>query len=203
MAGPSIDFWQARFESGQTPWEREAASPQLQAWLAQGVVQAGERVVVPGCGGGWEVAALAAHGARVSGIDYAPGALARTSARLAPRGLQAELEEADVLHWQPATPVDAVYEQTCLCALHPDHWTRYAAQLHAWLRPGGRLLALFMQMRRDSAGQGVVEGPPYHCDINAMRALFPAQQWQWPKPPFDAVAHPGGAFELAVVLVRR
>ncbi|WP_458765866.1 methyltransferase domain-containing protein [Cupriavidus basilensis] len=203
MAGPTINFWQSRFESGQTPWERESASPQLQAWLAQGVIQAGERVVVPGCGGGWEVAALAAHGARVSGIDYAPGALARTFARLAQSGLQADLEQADVLQWQPATPVDAIYEQTCLCALHPDHWTRYAAQLHAWLRPGGRLLALFMQMRRDSAGQGVVEGPPYHCDINAMRALFPAQQWEWPKPPFDAVAHPGGAFELAVVLVRR
>ncbi len=203
MAGPTIDFWQSRFESGQTPWEREAASPQLQAWLAQGAIQAGERVVVPGCGGGWEVAALAAHGARVSGIDYAPGALARTLARLAPSGLQADLEEADVLHWQPGTPVDAVYEQTCLCALHPDHWTRYAAQLHAWLRPGGRLFALFMQMRRDSAGQGMVEGPPYHCDINAMRALFPARLWDWPKPPFSAVAHPSGAFELAVVLARR
>ncbi|MDW3683487.1 methyltransferase domain-containing protein [Cupriavidus sp. CV2] len=203
MAGPTIDFWQSRFESGQTPWEREAASPQLQAWLAQGAIQAGERVVVPGCGGGWEVAALAAHGARVSGIDYAPGALARTLARLAPSGLQADLEEADVLHWQPGTPVDAVYEQTCLCALHPDHWTRYAAQLHAWLRPGGRLFALFMQMRRDSAGQGMVEGPPYHCDINAMRALFPAPLWDWPKPPFSAVRHPSGAFELAVVLLRR
>ena len=203
MAGPTIDFWQSRFESGQTPWERESASPQLQAWLAQGTIQAGERVIVPGCGGGWEVAALAAHGARVSGIDYAPGALARTVSRLKPSGLQAALEEADVLHWQPTAPVDAVYEQTCLCALHPDHWIRYASQLHAWLRPGGRLLALFMQMGRDSASQGMVEGPPYHCDINAMRALFPAQQWEWPKPPFSAVAHPSGAFELPVVLVRR
>ncbi|KDP87930.1 MULTISPECIES: methyltransferase domain-containing protein [Cupriavidus] len=203
MAGPTIDFWQSRFESGQTPWERESASPQLQAWLAQGTIQAGERVIVPGCGGGWEVAALAAHGARVSGIDYAPGALARTVSRLKPSGLQADLEKADVLHWQPTAPVDAVYEQTCLCALHPDHWIRYASQLHAWLRPGGRLLALFMQMRRDSASQGMVEGPPYHCDINAMRALFPAQQWEWPKPPYSAVAHPSGAFELPVVLVRR
>lgn len=203
MTGPTIDFWQTRFESGQPPWEREAPSPQLQAWLAQGVIQAGEHVVVPGCGGGWEVAALARHGAQVSGIDYAPGALARTLARLEQAQLLADLEEADVLQWQPAAPVDAVYEQTCLCALHPDHWTRYAAQLHAWLRPGGRLFALFMQMRRDGAGQGMVEGPPYHCDINAMRALFPARLWDWPKPPFGAVTHPGGAFELAVVLVRR
>jgi len=59
----------------------------------------------------------------------------------------------------------------------------YAAQLHAWLRPGGRLLALFMQARKDSAAEGFIEGPPYHCDINAMRALFREPDWRWPKPP--------------------
>ncbi|MDF3833491.1 methyltransferase domain-containing protein [Cupriavidus basilensis] len=203
MAGPTIDFWQARFEAGQTPWERDTASPQLGKWLAAGEIRPGEDVVVPGCGGGWEVAALAAHGVRVRGLDYAPAALARAADRLERQGLQAPLEQADVLQWQPAAAVDAVYEQTCLCALHPDHWTRYADQLHAWLRPGGRLFALFMQMRRDSAAQGIVEGPPYHCDINAMRALFPAGRWKWPKPPFAAVMHSNGAFELAMVLERR
>ncbi|MGO4330192.1 methyltransferase domain-containing protein [Cupriavidus sp. 2TAF22] len=202
MAGPTIDFWQARFEAGQTPWDRGAASPQLKAWLASGAIRPGEDVIVPGCGSGWEVAALAEQGVRVRGIDYAPAALARTGELLAQTGLKATLEQADVLEWQPPAPVDAVYEQTCLCALHPDHWVRYAEQLHAWLRPGGQLFALFMQMRRESAAEGVVEGPPYHCDINGMRALFPADKWEWPKPPFAAVSHPIGAVELGVVLGR-
>ena len=59
----------------------------------------------------------------------------RSREDLAQRGLQADVVQADVLQWSPAAPVDAVYEQTCLCALHPDHWTAYAAQLQAWVKP--------------------------------------------------------------------
>lgn len=203
MSGPTPAFWQQRFEAGEVPWDRGGPSPQLAAWLSAGVLHAGRSVVVPGCGSGHDVAALAAAGCVVTGVDYAPAAVDQTRRRLRDAALAAEVVAADVLQWQPASACDAVYEQTCLCALHPDDWARYAAQLHAWLRPGGVLCALFMQVRRERAGQGVIDGPPYHCDINAMRALFPASRWDWPKPPYAAVAHPQGWTELAVVLVRR
>jgi SAM-dependent methyltransferase len=203
MAGPTPSFWQQRFETGLVPWDRGQPSPQLAAWLGEGVLGAGEKVVVPGCGAGHEVAALAVAGCTVTALDYASAAVELTRQRLREAGQQAEVHRADVLQWQPALPCDAVYEQTCLCALHPDDWTRYAAQLHAWIRPAGRLCALFMQVRRESASQGVIEGPPYHCDINAMRALFPSSGWDWPGAPYPAVAHPQGWVELAVVLARR
>ena len=35
-----------------------------------------------------------------------------------------------------------------------------------------------MQVLRAGAPEGRVDGPPYHCDINAMRALFPAARWR-------------------------
>jgi SAM-dependent methyltransferase len=206
MPGPDVNFWQQRFEQRHTPWDRGAPSPQLQRWLDDGSLAAAAaagRIAVPGCGAGHEVAELAAAGLDVVAIDYARAAVELTRARLAARALRAELVEADVLAWQPAAPLSAVYEQTCLCALHPDHWTAYAAQLQRWLRPGGRLFALFMQMPREAAAQGEILGPPYHCDINAMRALFPSALWDWPKPPYAQVPHPMGMRELAVVLVRR
>lgn len=202
MAGPTLDFWQQRFESHDLPWDRGAPSPQLHEWLAAGELPAAASVLVPGCGSGHEVVELARRGFAVAGIDYAAGAVAMTQHRLASEGLQADVHQADVLAWQPAEPADAVYEQTCLCALHPDHWVAYARQLHTWLRPGGRLLALLMQARRDSAAEGRIEGPPYHCDINAMRALFPSTLWVWPTPPYASVPHPRGWRELAVVLRR-
>ncbi|HET8871475.1 MAG TPA: thiopurine S-methyltransferase, partial [Aquabacterium sp.] len=62
------------------------------------------------------------------------------------------------------------------------------------------------QMPRPAATQeGLIEGPPYHCDINAMRVLFPESSWIWPKPPYDQVPHPKLAVGhvLAVLLVRR
>jgi methyl halide transferase len=202
MPGPTPAFWQQRFEAGHVPWDRRRPSPQLDAWLGAGVLRAGDSVIVPGCGAGHEVAALASAGCRVTAVDIAPAAIELTRQRLRDAGQAADVRHADVLHWTPDAPCDAVYEQTCLCALYPDDWARYAAQLQAWVRPGGVLCALFMQVRRDGAGQGLIEGPPYHCDINAMRALFPSPHWDWPQPPYPAVAHPSGWAELAVVLTR-
>ena len=205
MNGPSHDFWQTRFATGQLPWDRGTPNPQLLRWLEDDVLTPGSRVVVPGCGQGWEVAALAAAGMNVVGLDFAPGAVALCRQLLDRQRLTAELTEANVLHWRPESPVDAIFEQTCLCALYPDYWAHYAAQLHAWLKPGGRLLAMFMQVSRPEGGSGVIAGPPYHCDINAMRAMFPATLWAWPKPPYPQVVQDAGLghVELAVILARK
>ncbi|MEQ1883256.1 MAG: class I SAM-dependent methyltransferase, partial [Burkholderiales bacterium] len=135
-------------------------------------------------------------------LDYSPEAIARTRKRLGDESLKATLVEADALAWQPGKPFDAIYEQTCLCALYPDQWRTYADQLHRWLVPKGKLFALFVQLLRPGAAEGAVEGPPYHCDINAMRALFPNPLWSWPKPPYPRTTHPRDLAELAVVLDR-
>lgn len=202
MAGPTRDFWQEKFEARATPWDRGAPGPQLDVWLAARTLSAC-RILVPGCGSGHEVVLLAQRGFEVVALDYAAAAIERTRAGLRLAGVTAQVIEADVLDWQTDDPFDAVYEQTCLCALHPDYWARYANAVHGWLRPGGSLFALFMQGLRKGAADGLIEGPPYHCDINAMRSLFDALRWTWPKPPYRRVDHPMGIAELATVLVRR
>ena len=201
MTGPSRDFWNERFQTGETPWDRGAPNPQLGAWLTDGTLRSC-RILVPGCGSGHEVEALCAAGFEVTALDYAPEAIHRTRLRLESANLRATLVLHDALTWQPERAFDAVYEQTCLCALYPDHWRVYADQLYRWLASGGRLFALFVQMLRPGAAEGAIEGPPYHCDINAMRALLPDSRWEWPKPPYPRVAHPRGFAELAVVLGR-
>ena len=200
--GPSVAFWQERFESQRTPWDRGAVNPALAPLLAQGVLPVGARVLVPGCGAGYEVVQLAAQGFRPVAVDYAPAAVGLTRARLAQAGLDAEVIEADLLDWAPSAPVDAIWDQTCLCALHPDLWVAYAQRLASWLAPGGTLMLLAVQIERDGRREGRIEGPPYHCDINAVRALFPSNRWQWPRPPYPRHAHPAGFAELEVVLER-
>ena len=208
MSGPDRQFWETRFERHETPWDRGEPSPQLRAWLDEGLFAAAghpARVIVPGCGSGHEVVALAAAGIDVTGLDSAEAACARTRDALARAGLagRARVVQADALAWRPDAPLDVVYDQTCLCALHPDHWVAYARALHAWLRPGGRLLLLAMQSPRDGAADGFVEGPPYHVHVHAARALFPEPGWAWPKPSYPRVPHPKGFHELAIVLERR
>ena len=188
--------WEARYREGNTGWDRGDASPALAAWLESGRIDPC-RVLIPGCGRGHEVLALARRGFAVTALDFAPSAVSHVQAALAREGLSAEVHQADVLHWQQAdTPFDAVYEQTCLCALPDDTWPDYALRLHGWLKPGGRLYALFMQT-------GQPGGPPRHCDLLRMHGIFDEGKWQWPEGEPLFVPHRNGRFELGYILTRK
>lgn len=196
------NFWQDHFDKGRTPWDRGGASPQLLQWLNSGDLKPC-RIAVPGCGKGWEVVELAELGFDVVAIDYTAGAVEATYAHLQQKKLSAEIVQADVLTYLPEPRFDAVYEQTCLCALDPDYWFSYSEQLSRWIRPGGQLYILFMQVDRPDARKGLIQGPPFHCDINAMHALFNSKYWRWPETLPTVVPHPSGWHELAVCLVRK
>jgi SAM-dependent methyltransferase len=187
--------WEQRYGAGTTAWDRGAASPALAHWLASGVVPEG-RVLVPGCGHGHEVAELIRAGRQVTAVDIAAQPVLCLAGQLAKLGLHASVVQADLLHWRPPEPFDAIYEQTCLCALDPGHWAAYERRLADWLRPGGRLLALFMQ-----TGHG--GGPPFDCPVRQMTELFAADRWDWPDDPPLEVPHPNGLVEKGYVLTRR
>jgi len=190
------DFWQQRYRDDDTPWDRGGINPALSRWLGHGIIAPPASILVPGCGRGHEVLALAEWGFRVTAIDLSTRALAELEKRLTEASLEATLVEADLLSWQAPEPFDAVYEQTCLCALLPRYWPDYAARLCQWLQPNGLLLALFMQSNKRN-------GVPYHCALPDMRALFDSRNWQWPHAEPEAIPHPRNVFEYAVVLRRR
>lgn len=61
-------------------------------------------------------------------------------------------------------------------------------------------LVQFEQVPRTEAADGWVAGPPYHCDINAMRALFTSERWVWTQPPYSRGSE---GDHLTVVLTAR
>jgi SAM-dependent methyltransferase len=190
------DFWEGRYQTGETRWDRGDASPALTQWLEQGAIPNG-RILVPGCGRGHEVVALARAGHDVTAVDLAPSAIDATATQLRVAGTQAQLIQADLLQWTPEQAFDGVYEQTCLCALTPTLWPAYAARLALWVRPGGTLAILFMQTGRDG-------GPPFHCALPRMHELFDPQLWEWPDESERlTIPHPNGGTEFGHRLTRR
>jgi SAM-dependent methyltransferase len=188
------DYWQARYVEGTTGWDRGKPSPVLTAWLTSGALTPC-RILVPGCGRGHEVVVLAQAGFDVVAVDYAPSAVAAVREALDAEGVRAEVVQSDLFAYQPDTPFDAVYEQTCLCALPPERWGCYEKRLATWLNSGGSLVAAFMQTESDS-------GPPFACPPDAMRKLFAADHWEWPEC-LEPVSHPNGLTELTGIVRRR
>jgi len=186
--------WEARYQRGETGWDRGGFSPALELMVAQ--LPPAASVLIPGCGRGHEVLELARRGFRVTAIDIAPSAIAHVRASLNAEQLDAVLIQGDLFTYKATEPFDAIYEQTCLCAIQPEQRADYERCLYRWLKAQGLLYAMLMQT-------GVAGGPPFHCDALAMRSLFDADRWQWPDTVPAMIPHRNGRFELGYSLIRR
>lgn len=192
--GQPVD-WEGRYRDGATAWERPGLHPSFVTWLESGML-APCRILVPGGGRSPEPLALAEAGFDVTVVDLAESAVAAQRARLERLHITASVELADLLTWNAPAPFDAIYDQACLCALPPALWPDYVQRLRQWLSPEGRLFVLFMQT-------GSPGGPPFDCNLPAMRQLFPNTDWDWPAELPAPVQHPSGRVEQPAMLQPR
>lgn len=131
------DFWDTRYAGGVTPWDAGQVPPRLARWLAQ---KGPARVLIPGCGAGYEVRAFAEHGHDVLAVDFSDEAVAAARRVLGPLG--ARVRKADFFSLAEGA-FDLVYERAFLCALPRALWPRWAAHVARLARPGGTLAGFF------------------------------------------------------------
>ena len=158
------EFWDTRYRDGVTPWDAGRVPPKLAQWLpGQPASQTpGRRVLVPGCGSGYEVRAFAEHGDDVLGIDFSDAAIEaarRTLGELAARVRKADFFTLD------SPPFALVYERTFLCALPPRERSRWARRTAELVRGGGVLAGFFYY------GEGE-RGPPFGITPRDLHALL-------------------------------
>jgi SAM-dependent methyltransferase len=157
-AGPA--FWDVRFREGFTPWDAGGVPAALREFLTR--EPAARRVLVPGCGSGYEVQAFAAAGHEVMAIDFSPAAI--EVARRVLGELGHVLVQGDFFG-HPLGEFDLVYERAFLCALPRPHWPRWAARVAEVLRPGGRLAGFFFWSDDE-------RGPPFGLKHGELEALL-------------------------------
>lgn len=200
MSSPASDAktWESRYEHDQTGWERQSTHPALLSWIDDSTIKPTDHVAVPGCGRGSEPLELAQRGFNVTAIDFSETAIKYQTECL--RGFESTtlVVQENVFSFEPPSAMDVVYEQTCLCAINTEQREAYEQTVYQWLKPGGQLLALFMQTETSSSA------PPFHCDIEEMKQLFHEDRWVWPAGTLTPHEHPrGNIFELAVRLKRK
>ncbi len=134
--------WEARYQSGDMPWEKGAPSPGLVDFLAEHRDLTGETVCVPGCGTGHDAREWAQADFSVYGYDLAPSAIRLSIERTRAAGLHAEFQLVDFLREEPPFQFDWIFEHTLYCAIYPGERKQYVQAVRRWLKPGGRYLAV-------------------------------------------------------------
>jgi methyl halide transferase len=138
----SLTDWEARYQSGDMPWEKGAPSPGLVDFLVVHRNLTGKTVCVPGCGTGHDVREWARAGFEVYGYDLAPSAIRLSLEQTRAAGLHAEFRLADFLRDEPPFLFDWIFEHTLFCAIDPGERELYVSAALRWLKPGGQYLAV-------------------------------------------------------------
>ena len=177
--------WEAQYQKGETPWDKGAPSPGLVDFLAQEPVRG--RVLVPGCGVGHDVRALAATAEEVVGLDIAPSATEGAARFLRVKNERYELANLFELPPHLRGTFDWVWEHTCFCAIDPSMRAAYVEAVAGALKPDGKLLAIFYL---DPGNDHPDEGPPFDVSVAELDALF-LPRFQLEREWLPAQAYPG------------
>ena len=145
------EFFDIRYAAGKMPWDFGGVPQSLKVFLDRH--RGPGRVLIPGCGSGYEIEAFSAKGWDAIGIDFSRLAVARARSLLGP--LAGKVHQGDFF----ACPLiegcfDMIYERTFLCTLLPDLRLRYAQRIAELIVPSGVLCGFFFFGPED-------EPPPY------------------------------------------
>ncbi|MGA8481523.1 MAG: methyltransferase domain-containing protein [Chthoniobacterales bacterium] len=165
--------WNELYRIGEMPWEKGAAAPPLLSWMARHSALTGD-VLVPGCGFGHDVRAIAmaSPDARVVGLDVAPLALAQ--AKKYPQAGNESYICADLFRL-PAKLVGAfdwIFEHTCFCVVLPAQRVDYVRAMATALRKSGQILAIFFLDPWDPGEAPPEGGPPFGVSTEELNELF-------------------------------
>lgn len=164
------DFWDERYAAGLTPWNAGGAPAEFRRLVAG--LRPGSRLLVPGCGHGWEIDLALERGLRVVAIDISRGAVNAARARL---GAHAEGVVFQADFFAAALGVfDVIYERAFVCALPPRLWPAWAARCTGLLAPGGRIAGYFFAEPQLGAIPAPRRGPPFVAAAGELEALLAA-----------------------------
>ncbi|KAI8536236.1 hypothetical protein RHMOL_Rhmol10G0240600 [Rhododendron molle] len=185
--------WEKCWEQELTPWDLGHPTPVIVHLHQTGALPNG-RTLVPGCGSGYDVVAMACPERYVVGVDSSDKAI-KKAVELSSSSPNADcftfLKE-DFFIWHPTELFDLIFDYTFFCAIEPGLRSAWASRMQHLLKPDGELITLMFPIS-DHVG-----GPPYKVSIveyySALKPLLLSI-----KCSYEEVLHPLGFKAVSIV----
>ena len=157
--------WRQAWKTGVTPWDAGASPPALRGLLDRGAVPGG-RVLVPGCGTGYDLATLAREDREVVGIDLSDDARTAFLAEHPSLPGSVVYEVTDFFSYAPSHGFDFVWDYTFFCALDPDQRSAWSQTMKRLVEPTGVLATLLFPFEDPISDRA---GPPWPINTEMVR----------------------------------
>ncbi|XP_077229561.1 S-adenosyl-L-methionine-dependent methyltransferases superfamily protein isoform X2 [Tasmannia lanceolata] len=146
----STDAWDKCWEKGITPWDLGQPTPVLMHLLQTRALPKG-RVLIPGCGTGYDVVAIASPEHYVVGLDISDNAIKKANewSSSLPNANLFTFLKADFFIWNPDELFDLIFDYTFFCAIEPCKRAAWASTVRDILKPDGELITLMFPGREN------------------------------------------------------
>lgn len=161
------NYWDARYERGETQWDVGSVSAPLKAYIDQ-LPNKNISILIPGCGNAYEAQYLVSQGfTNITLVDIS-NTLVDELRREFNDTPAANLKIVCADFFELQDSYDLVFEQTFFCALDPGLRGAYADKMFKLLKNNGRLAGVLFN--RDFEG-----GPPFGGNKEEYLCLFGAK----------------------------
>lgn len=132
--------WSERYETDNTKWDLGTTPQRLLDFMSSQPSK--RRILIPGCGRGYEIEALSKLGHHVCAIDYSEGAIRAAKNQVG--ALADSIICADFFDYDfRLASFDICYERTFLCALPEALRLEYGKRIASLLNENGLLIGIF------------------------------------------------------------
>lgn len=155
-------YWDHRYQQGQTEWDMGQVSPPMRAYIDQ-LKNKEKHICIPGGGNSYEADYLWRHGfINITVIDISPVVTERLKHKF--DGTDIRVITADF--FEHNDNYDLILEQTFFCALDPTLRPAYVKKVHQSLHPHGQLVGVLFDRTFTTPG------PPFGGNSEEYRTLF-------------------------------
>ncbi len=144
--------WSDRYRSHNTKWDLGQSPEQLVSYIVE--LAERKKVLIPGCGRGYEIKDFHEASHEVTAIDFSEGAIE------ASRQVIGDLADKIICDDFFKTPLkedsfDICYERNFFCAISMDRWKDYGPRIASLLSEAGILIGIFQYGKHED------DGPPF------------------------------------------
>jgi SAM-dependent methyltransferase len=154
-------FWNEKYLKSESHWDLNSPGNVLEDLLNRKDFFSFGKLLVAGCGKGYDAVAAAEAGFDVTAVDFSSYAINYTKELAGKKSVNINLIEADIFELDKSFTgqFDLVYDYVMYCAINPDRRKEYAQKISSLLKTDGKFLALLFPVEKREGG------PPFGISV--------------------------------------
>ncbi len=164
----SASFWDNMYLNNQAGWDMKSPTPVFENLLCTGQFLRPGKILIAGCGKGYDAVLAAKKDYDVYAVDFSSQAIKYAKELAEKENVRINFVHEDIFKLDSVyrNYFDYVYDYVTYCAVDPARRAEYAEKVSAFLKPGGKLIALLFPVEKREGG------PPFAVDIQEFYNLF-------------------------------